>query len=109
MICSFLKSESIFCSFLKSDRAIHSSRSFVKSHKSESLPSLFKKSDGVKSNSSDSHLGIKIGKAVKTDRNLAKTTNFFKRIARFFREKEHFVCNSFVKSDESDLLMVALF
>ena len=90
MICSFLKSVSIFCSFLKSDRAIHSSRSFVKSHKSESLPSLFKKSDRVKSNSSDSHLGIKIGKAVKTDKTWQKLQTFSSESLAFSEKKNNF-------------------
>ena len=38
--------------------------SFVKSNESESLPSLFNKDNWVKSKGSDSHLGIKLGRAV---------------------------------------------
>ena len=48
--------------------------------KSELLPSIFKKSDRAKSGGSDLLLGIKMGKAVKTVKNIVKTTNLFEQI-----------------------------
>ena len=48
--------------------------------KSKLLPSLFKKSDRAKSGGSDLLLGIKMGKAVKTVKNIVKTTNLFEQI-----------------------------
>ena len=66
--------------------------------KSESLPLCsLKKSDGVKSDGSDSLLGIKLGKAVKNCQNMMKTTNF-RSNRSFLRVKER-KCDSPSKNE----------
>ena len=84
-------------------------RSFVKSNKSESLPLLFRESNG---SGSDSLLGIKRGKAMKNCLKHAKNMFFFAHFIRwnskcnpccsFLQGDERFAHGrSFVKSDKS--------
>ena len=83
--------ESLFFYEQTSETAIHSFPRVISSRHS------LKKSDGSKSDGSDLLLGIKMGKAGKTIKNMIKTTNLFEWNTCFWRAKER-KCNLLSKN-----------